>query len=47
MRKYLALIAMGALVFAGCTEKPREESSVVVTPPPEVRSQHKRSITKQ
>ncbi|HIW45489.1 MAG TPA: hypothetical protein H9884_01095 [Candidatus Yaniella excrementigallinarum] len=36
MRKYLALIAMGALVFAGCTEKPREESSVVVTPPPEV-----------
>src|SRR5699024_1647505 len=36
MRKYLALIAMGALVFAGCTEKPREESSGVVTPPPEV-----------
>ena len=36
MRIYPALIAMGALVFTSCTEKPREESSVMVTPPPEV-----------
>ena len=37
MRKYPALIAMGVLVFTGCAEKPREESSVAVTPPPEVK----------
>lgn len=35
MRNHLALIAAGVLVFTGCAE-PREQSSVDVTPPPEV-----------
>ncbi|MDN5705162.1 MAG: hypothetical protein L0G71_07450 [Yaniella sp.] len=35
MRNHLALIVAGVLVFTGCAE-PREQSSVDVTPPPEV-----------
>lgn len=35
MRNHLALIAIGALVLTGCAD-PREQSSVDVTPPPEV-----------
>lgn len=35
MHKHLALIAVSVLVFTGCAE-PREQSSVDVTPPPEV-----------
>lgn len=35
MRNHLALIAIGALVLSGCAQ-PRDQSSVDVTPPPEV-----------
>lgn len=35
MRRHLALIAVGALVLAGCSQ-PRENSAVEVTPPAEV-----------